>query len=75
MSKKLTVTETYRLNSESEVEAFIDNAKQDSIANGYILTKYSSAVKEKKKKGEVIDEGYLVTLSKQYDTFFNEDLL
>ena len=66
MSKYLvSVTETYRIDSEKEAAAFIEQAKQD---DAYILGKYSSEFKERKLKGEVIDCYYKVTLTK----IFNE---
>ena len=46
-------TETYRLQDEKEVENFLADLKADS---SFELVKYSSVKKEKKQKGEVIDE-------------------
>lgn len=47
------VTETYRLENEKEVEAFLAELKAD---NRFTVAKYISTKKEKKQKGEVIDE-------------------
>lgn len=64
MSKYLiNVTETYRVDSESEVANIIENAKKDG---SYILSKYSSVKKERKQKGEVIDEWYRLSLTKSF---------
>lgn len=64
MSKYLiTTTETYRADSEKEVEALIAEAKESSQ---YELVKYSSQLKESKAKGEVIDSWYRVTLTKAF---------
>ncbi len=66
----LNKTEVYRINTEEEVKTVIDEAKEDAFENGYILKGYSTKVKEKKSKGEVIDEGFEVTLKKEYNTFW-----
>ena len=47
------VVETYRISSEKEVEAFLAELKKD---RRFTVAKYSSTKKEKKQKGEVIDE-------------------
>lgn len=64
MSKYLvSVTENYRVDSESEVETMLEEAKND---NTFILSKYTSTFKEKKQKGEVIDSWYKVSLTKTF---------
>ena len=65
MSKYLIkTTEEHRADSEFEVTELINTAKAD---NRYALAKYSSVKKERKQKGEIIDEYYLVTLVKVFD--------
>ena len=65
MAKYLISTvETYRVDTEHEAVAAIEEAKND---NHYMLGKYSSEYKEKKSKGEVIDEYYKVTLTKIFN--------
>ena len=59
----ITTTETYRVDSESQVEAILEEAKNDS---NYTLVKYSSQYKEKKEKGEVVDYWYRLTLTKAF---------
>lgn len=64
MSKKLiSVTETYRLDDEIEVENFLKELKEDV---GFELAKYSSIKKEKKRKGEIVDEWIRFTATKVY---------
>lgn len=66
MSKYLiTTTEVYRVADEAEVEALIENAKEDSTFN---LNKYNCEYKEKKVKGEVEDSWYKVTLVKSFNS-------
>ena len=66
----LSNTEIYRIDSEEEVKEAIEEAKRNAELEGYILKGYSSKIKEKKSKGEVIDSGYEVTLKKEYNTFW-----
>ena len=60
----IKTTEEHRADTESEVTELIDTAKND---DRYILSKYSSVKKERKAKGEIIDEYYMVTLVKVFD--------
>ena len=65
MSKFLiNTTETYRVDSEPEVEALIAEAKN---SNQFVLSKYNCQYKETKQKGEVIDSWYRVTLVKEFN--------
>lgn len=67
MSKYLTtVVETYRVDSEAEVQIMLEEAKRSL---NYMLVKYTSEKKERKAKGEVVDEYYKLTL---YKAFNNE---
>ena len=62
MAKYLcNVVETYRVETEAEADALIEAARENSLYN---LTKSSITHKEVKQKGEVIDEYYLVALTK-----------
>lgn len=64
MSKYLIQnTEVYRVDSEPEVVTLIENAKADNM---YELAKYTSEYKERKQKGDVIDQYYKVTLVKKF---------
>lgn len=59
----ITVTEVYRVDTESEVETAIAEAKEDS---NFTLTKYNREYKERKSKGEVIDSYYKLSLVKAF---------
>lgn len=64
MSKYLLKTvETYRVDTEEEADALIDEAKKDTV---YALEKFSSQYKTRKQKGEVIDDYYKVILTKGF---------
>lgn len=60
----LKTTEEHRADTEHEAAELINAAKADGR---YILSKYSSVKKERKQKGEIIDEYYIVTLVKVFD--------
>lgn len=56
--KKIEIKETYRIDTEENVKSFIEECKDEAAAGGYILSAYTSSLKEKKSKGEVIDLGF-----------------
>jgi hypothetical protein len=71
MSKYLiSSVDTYRVDTESEAKALIEEAKHD---NNYILTKSSQELKEVKAKGEVIDQYYKVTLTRSFTNIKEPD--
>lgn len=65
MSKYLISTvETYRVGTEEEATRAIEEAKND---HSYILGKYTSEHKERKLKGEVVDEYWKLSLTKLFN--------
>ena len=71
MSKYLvSTTETYRVDTENEATKAIEEAKQDG---SYVLGKYTSEHKERKSKGEVIDEYWKLTLTKVFNDIKEAD--
>ena len=65
MNKYLvSATEVYRVDNEESAAALIDEAKAETK---YILAKDSAVKKEKKAKGEIVDEWYQVTLVKKFN--------
>lgn len=63
--KYLTKTvETYRVANEAEAASMIEEAKKD---RRFALVKYEAVHKEKKAKGEVVDEWIRVTLHKAFN--------
>lgn len=63
MKYLIKTVETYRVASEEEAKQVIEDAKK---AGTYFLSKYNSEYKCTKAKGEVIDEWYRVTLTKEF---------
>ena len=64
MEYLVSTTEVYRVDDEASAASLIEKAKHDSM---YELSKYSSVKKEKKQKGEIIDEWYQVSLTKKFN--------
>ena len=64
MEYLVSTTEVYRVDDEASATSLIEKAKHDSM---YELAKYSSVKKEKKQKGEIIDEWYQVSLTKKFN--------
>ena len=60
----IKTTEEHRADNESEAAELINAAKADGR---YTLSKYSSVKKERKQKGEIVDEYFIVTLVKIFD--------
>lgn len=63
MKYLIKTVETYRVASEDEAKQVIEAAKKDG---NYFLSKYNSEYKCTKAKGEVVDEWYRVTLTKEF---------
>lgn len=71
MKKLISVVEQYRLDTEDEAAHFIEECKNDAENHGYTLKSYASTKKEKKTKGEVVEEAILVKIAKDYNTFWD----
>ena len=59
-------TDEIRVETEEEAKALIESFKSKAAAEGYEITNYSSTLKEKKSKGEVIDSYYIVKIVKRW---------
>lgn len=70
MNKQLkTETLVFKVNSEQLAMDTIEEYKNNQAADGYTLTKYNTTYKSKKdrKTGEIIDEYWLVSVTKEYE--------
>lgn len=63
----LKTTEQYRVDNEDEAVKMIEKAKDDSLNEGYTLTKSSYVIKTKKSKGEIVDSWAVCTLEKTFN--------
>lgn len=62
---------SYRFDTEEEAENFIIEEKENALNEGYTLNSYTTTHKEKKSKGEVIDEAFLVKIKRIYNNFWD----
>lgn len=60
----ISVTETYRMKTDEEAKRFLEELKQD---RNFDIVKYSSIKKERKQKGEIIDEWVRFTVTKAFN--------
>lgn len=71
MSKYLvSAIETYRVDTEAEATRAIEEAKND---NSYILGKYTNEHKERKSKGEIVEEYWKLSLTKLFNDIKEPD--
>lgn len=62
----LKVTEEYRADSELEAREAIENFRKESLEKGYVLGACGFTYKDKKSKGDVVDEAWVVKVVKIY---------
>ena len=62
----LKVTEEYRADSEQEAREAIENFRKESLEKGYVLGACGFTYKDKKSKGEIISEAWVVKVVKIY---------
>jgi hypothetical protein len=61
---------TYRCESEDEAKGVVEAYKQKGKEEGFFVNKFSYQLKEKKSKGEVIDNCYLTEIEVIYATIW-----
>ena len=66
----VSTVETYRVDTENEAARAIEEAKNDG---SYILGKYTNEHKERKLKGEVVDEYWKLSLTKLFNDIKEPD--
>lgn len=59
-----SVVETYRLPNEEAVKVFLEELKQDPT---FTVAKYTSQKKERKQKGEIVDEWVRFSVTKLFN--------
>jgi len=67
---KLKITEEYRVDTELEAKEAMEEFRQQAVREGWILNACGYTHKEKKAKGEIVDEGYLLKVVKIYGGFW-----
>lgn len=71
--KTLKVTTEARAYSEEEAKEYIDNFRSKAGEDGYLAGAASFIYKTKKKKGDIISDGYLVKVTKIYNDFWDTE--
>lgn len=63
----LKTTEEYRTESEFEAKELMEKMRANAAAEGYVLNQCGYTHKEKKAKGEVVDEAFVVKIVKIFN--------
>ena len=66
MARLIQKVETYIVGTPAEAEVFINEARTSAPAKGSIVTKAAYAHKERKSKGEVVEECEVVTITSTF---------
>lgn len=69
--KRLKVTEEYRAYSEQEAIDALNEARAKQNIEGYTLGANGYKYKTKKAKGEIVDQGWTVSITKIYNEFWD----
>ena len=69
--KILETTTKIRVNTEEEAKITIEKFKAEAFDKGYKIKKASYEYKSKKSKKEIVDEGYLVSITQVYSDFWD----
>lgn len=68
MAKMLMkTTDVYRVDDETEAIEMIETFRDQTLTEGYTLTKSGYVIKTKKSKGEVVDSWAIVTIEKTFN--------
>jgi hypothetical protein len=67
----LKQTDEYRVENEIEAKEMMEKFRTEAHEEGYTIGKMGYTLKTKKSKGEIIDEGCLLTVQKVFGAFFD----
>ena len=70
--RQLKVTEEFRVEREEEAKAAVERYQKEGLEKGFSIIKWSADYKTKKSKGEIIDSGYLLKITRQLSDFWDE---
>lgn len=62
--RTLKSTEEYRVNSEFEAKEAMEKFREEAKSKGYNIGKCGYVYKNKKSKGDIIDEAWIVSVTK-----------
>lgn len=66
----LETTQKYRAESEEQAKEMMQSFRDAAFEKGYTIKKSGYEYKSKKSKGEIVDEGYLVTIVMTFGSFW-----
>ena len=66
--RTLKVTEEYRTDSENEAKEVMERFRAEAREKGYHINKSGYTYKVKKSKGDIIDEAWVVSITKEYSS-------
>lgn len=69
--RKLKVTEEFRVETEAEAKNAVENFQKEGLEKGFSIIKWSADYKTKKSKGEIVDSGYLLKVTFQFNNFWD----
>lgn len=64
--RTLKVTEEYRTDSEIEAKEVMERFRAEAREKGYHINKSGYTYKAKKSKGDIIDEAWVVSITKEF---------
>lgn len=62
----MKTTDVWRVDTEEDAMAMIEEAKEKQIEEGYTVTKSGYVMKTKKAKGEIVDCWYICSIEKTF---------
>lgn len=66
METLMKQTDEIMVETEEEAKALIESFKEKAKRDGFEITNYSSTLKEKKSKGEIVSSYYLIKITKRW---------
>lgn len=67
VSELIKETKTWRVEHEEDAIELINDWKENAVDGGYVVKKSGYVIKQKKSKGEIISEYFLVTVEVSYE--------
>lgn len=66
METLMKQTDEIMVDTEEQAKALIDSFKEKAKKEGFEIVSYTSTLKEKKSKGEIVDSYYIVKVVKRW---------
>ena len=68
----LKITKEVKVNTEKDAQRYIESLREDAREKSYLVAAAGYTYKQKKKKGEIVGEGYLVKTTELYNEFWDD---